>query len=79
MLKISLFNHSTTGTAAACLLYHDTMLCMLRQATVLKMYIILAAPVQFIDPLLGSPSELLLVTRSNDNHSSGPVMREVSP
>ena len=24
-------------------------------------------------------SELLLVTRSNDNHSPGPVMREVSP
>ena len=26
-----------------------------------------------------SESELLLVTRSNDNHSPGPVMREVSP
>ena len=25
-----------------------------------------------------SESELLLVTRSNDNHSPGPVMREVS-
>ena len=24
-------------------------------------------------------SELLLVTRSNDNHSPGPVIREVSP
>ena len=24
-------------------------------------------------------SELLLVTHSNDNHSPGPVMREVSP
>ena len=26
-----------------------------------------------------SESELLLVTRSNDNHSPGPVLREVSP
>ena len=26
-----------------------------------------------------SESDLLLVTRSNDNHSPGPVMREVSP
>ena len=26
-----------------------------------------------------SELELLLVTRSNDNHSPGPVMREVSP
>ena len=26
-----------------------------------------------------SESELLLVTRSNDNHSPGSVMREVSP
>ena len=26
-----------------------------------------------------SESELLLVTRSNENHSPGPVMREVSP
>ena len=29
--------------------------------------------------VLHSESELLLVTRSNDNHSPGPVMREVSP
>ena len=26
-----------------------------------------------------SESELLLVTRSNDNHSPGPVIKEVSP
>ena len=26
-----------------------------------------------------SEPDLLLVTRSNDNHSPGPVMREVSP
>ena len=30
-------------------------------------------------PLPESESELLLVIRSNDNHSPGPVMREVSP
>ena len=29
--------------------------------------------------VVSSESELLLVTRSNDNHSPGPVMREVSP
>ena len=28
--------------------------------------------------MIESESELLLVTRSNDNHSPGPVMREVS-
>ena len=32
-----------------------------------------------IENLSESESELLLVTRSNDNHSPGPVMREVSP
>ena len=33
----------------------------------------------FCSSLSESESELLLVTRSNDNHSPGPVMREVRP
>ena len=33
----------------------------------------------FISSESESESELSLVTRSNDNHSPGPVMTEVSP